>query len=172
MRTFLIIFLTVFIVKANGQSFISYKDTVNHFSIDIPVGWKYGVNKSYPAIILLAYRTPAGPKDTSRDNFNINVIETPTKTLDKSFTDFLKYLPDAENYKLIDTGATTINGLKFKWLVETHKHDKIDIQMHNYDFVTLKNGKTYILTLVTFSYAFDTVKPLFDKIASSFKLLN
>jgi len=172
MQTFLIIFFTVFILNVNGQSFISYRDTINHFSIDIPVGWKYGVNKDYPTIILLAYRTPTGPKDTARSNFNINVIETPTKTLDKSFADLLKYFSDAENYKLIDTGDITINGLKFRWLVETHKNDKSDIQMHNYDFVTLKNGKTYILTLVTFSYAFDTDKPLFNKIASSFKLLN
>jgi len=172
MRTYLIIFLIVFVVRANGQSFITYKDTVNHFWISIPEGWKYGVNKNYPSIILLAYRSPAGPTDTARDNFNINTIETPNKTLDKSFADFLKYLPDGKSYKLIDSGDTILNGIKFKWLIETHKNDNSDIQMHNYVFVTLKNGKTYILTMITFSNAFESVKPLFDKISSSFKLLD
>ena len=172
MRNFLFIFFTVFMTKANGQSFTTYKDTINRFSINIPVGWKYGINKKYPALVLLAQRTPLSQADTSRDNFNINVIETPNKTLDKTFTDFLKYLPDAKNFKLINTGDTTFNGMKFKWLIETHTNDNNDIQMHNYDFVTLKDGKTYILTLDTFSYAFDTVKPLFDKIASSFTLFN
>lgn len=172
MRHLLFIFFTVFISKANGQSFTSYKDTVNHFSINIPVGWKYGINKKYPALILLAQRIPQTQADTSRDNFNINVIETPTKTLDKTFSDFLKYLPEAKNYKLINTGDTIFNGIKFKWLIETHRNDNNEIQMHNYDFVALRDGKTYILTMVTFSNSFDFVKPLFDKIASSFSWLN
>ena len=172
MRNILFIFLTVFIIKANAQSFISYKDTVNHFSINIPVGWKYGLNKNYPELILLAQRMPLTQADTSRDNFNINVIETPNKTLNKTFSDFLKYLPDAKNFKFINTGDTTFNGIKFKWVIETHKNSNNEIQMHNYDFVTLRDGKTYILTMVTFSNSFNIVKPLFDKIASSFYLLN
>ena len=80
--------------------------------------------------------------------------------------------PDAKNYKLIDTGAATFNGIDFKWLIETHTNENSNIQMHNYDFVTLKDDQTYILTMVIFSHAFDTVKPLFDKIASSFTWLN
>ena len=172
MRHILLGFFTLFIIQAHGQSFVNYKDTINRFSIDIPKGWKYGVNKSYPDIILLAYRTPISKADTSRDNFNINTIKTPNKDLDKTFADFLKYLPDARDYKLIETGATTFNGIKFKWLIETHKNESNNLQMHNYDFVTLKNGKTYILTMVTFSYAFESVKSMFDKIASSFILLD
>ena len=172
MRYRLLLLFTVFIIHAHGQSFLNYKDTINLFSIDIPVGWKYGLNKSYPDFILLAYRTPINKADSSRDNFNINTIKTPNKSLDKTFSDFLKYLPDAKDYKLIDTGAITFNGIKFKWLIETHKNESNNLQMHNYDFVTIQNGKTYILTMVTFSYAFDTVKPLFDKIASSFAWLD
>jgi hypothetical protein len=171
MRNFLFIFLTFFIIKVTGQSFVTYKDTINRFSINIPVGWKYGINKNYPELILLAQRTPLNQTDTSRDNFNINVIETPNKTLDKTFADFLKYLPEAKSFKLINTGDTTFNGMDFKWLIETHKNDNSEIQMQNYDFVTLKNGKTYILTMVTFSNSFNVVKPLFDKIANSFSLL-
>src|SRR6266480_1260310 len=99
-RFFLLIVFTVLIIRASGQSFINYKDSENRFSINIPTGWKYGVNKNYPAIKLLAYRTPLSQSDTSRDNFNINIIETPGKNLNKTFADFLKYLPDAKNYKL------------------------------------------------------------------------
>ena len=172
MRNVLFIFFTAFIIKANGQSFVTYKDSVNHFSISIPAGWKYGINKNYPSLILLAQRTPLSQADTSRDNFNINVIKTPNKTLDKTFADFLSDLPDAKNFKLISSGDTTFNGMKLKWVIETHKNEFNEIQMHNYDFVTLKDGKTYILTMVTFSNSFNLVKPLFDKIASSFSLLN
>lgn len=170
MKYILLTVIAHFFISANGQSFITYKDTVNRFSIDIPVGWKYGTNKKFPDLLLIAQRTPLNQTDNSRDNFNINVIKTPAKTLEKTFNDFLGYLPDAKDYKLINTGDTTFNGVKFKWLIETHKNDNSDIQMHNYDFVTLKNGKTFILTLVTFSNSFDSVKSLFDKIASSFNL--
>jgi len=171
MRQLFLTLFTLFIIQASGQSFITYKDTINRFSIDIPVGWKYGVNRNYPAIKLLAYRTPLSQLDTSRDNFNINIIETPNKNLDKTFADFLKYLPEAKNYKLIDTGDTAFNGIKLKWLIETHENEK-NIKLHNFDFVALKEDKTYILTMVTFSYAFDAVKPLFNKIAGSFRLVN
>jgi hypothetical protein len=172
MRALLLLLFIFSIFKADAQSFVNYRDTANQFSIDIPTGWKYGVNKSYPDIILLAYRTPTSKADSSRDNFNINTIKTPNKSLDKTFEDFMKYLPEAKGYKLIDTGATILNGLKFKWLVETHKNESNNMQMHNYDFVTIKNGITYILTLITFSYSFNTVKPMFDTIASSFALQN
>jgi hypothetical protein len=172
MQHLLLILFTVFVVEASGQSFVTYRDTINRFSINIPAGWKYGINKNYPAIKLLAYRTPLSKSDTSRDNFNINIIATPNKNLDKTFADFLKYLPEAKNFKLIDTGDTTFNGTKLKWLIETHKDENNDLQFHNFDIVAFKDGKTYILTMVTFSYAFETVKPLFNKIASSFTLLN
>lgn len=171
MQRLFVISLLLLTAKANGQSFSTYTDTAHHFSIQIPTGWKYGVNKNYPELLLIAQRTPVSSADTVRDNFNINTIETPHKNLDKTFSDFLSYLPDARNFKLIATGDTTINGTAFKWLIETHANENSNIQMHNYDFVTVKNGKTYILTMVTFSYVFDAVKPLFDSIAGSFTLL-
>jgi hypothetical protein len=50
--------------------------------------------------------------------------------------------------------------------MESHRSD--DIKERHYDFVTLKDGQAYILTMVAFSNYFDTYKPLFDKIAGSF----
>jgi hypothetical protein len=170
MRNFLPAFLVFFIVHANGQSFTTYTDTINRFSIHIPIGWKYGQNKNLPELKLIAMRTPSSQSDTTNANYNINIIETPNKDLEETFNDFLKYL-DAEDLKFIGIGDTILNGIKFKWLIETHKNSNSNILMHNYDLVTLKNGKTYILTMATFSHTFDTMKPLFDKVASSFVIL-
>lgn len=158
------------IIQANRQSFFHYKDSLNYFSIDIPIGWKYEVTKEQTGVLLLAYRTPSFKSDNSRHSVNINIINTPTKNLDKLFADFIKYLLNTQNYKLIATGDTTVNGTKFKWPIETYNF--ADIQMHEYALVTVRDGKTYILTMVSFSGTFDTVKPLFDKIASSFIFLN
>lgn len=158
------------IIQANGQSFLNYKDSLNHFSINIPIEWKYQATKEQTGVVLLAHRTPSGKSDTSRQSININIINTPTKNLDKTFADFLKHLKSTQNCKLISIGDTTLNGTKLKWLIETY--DLSDIQMHDYALVCVKDGKTYILTMISFSRTFDTVKPLFDKIASSFVFLN
>jgi citrate lyase synthetase len=46
----------------------------------------------------------------------------------------------------------------------------MDLQLINYDFITLKDGKAYILTLITFPSYFEAIKPLLNKIAASFTL--
>jgi len=171
MRHFIIIVFILFHHITNGQSFVNYKDTVNHFSIDIPVGWRYGLPKNYPTIKLMAYRIPVSNTDTSKDNYNLNILETPNLDLEKTYSRFLESLKSTDNFKLLDVGDTTINDNKFKWLIETHKNENDQIQMHNFDFVTYKNGKTYILTLITFSNRFALTKPTFIKIANSLILI-
>ena len=171
MRKSLIFVFSVIVIQVSGQSFMSYKDTINNFSINIPVGWKYGINKNYPSIKLLAYRIPLDKLDTSRDNLNININESSGNDLDKAFENFLGVLGESKNFKIIDKGDTIINRTKFKWLIETHTNENSDIQMHNYDLMSLKDEKTYVLTMVTFSNSFIIIKPLFDQIASSFSLL-
>jgi len=170
----LFILITFFLVSLTAltQELVNYKDTINRISINLPIGWKYGVNKNFPSLILIAYRAPSNLTDTSRESLNMNVIDTPQKDLDKTFSGFIQSLADAKNFKLIETGDRIINGIKCKWLIETHTNSQVDLQMHNYDFVTLKDGKTFVLTMVCFSRSFDSTKPLFDRIAESFTFLN
>lgn len=167
MKIIFALFLIIFSTASNAQSFVNYKDTINHFSIDIPVGWRYGASKNYPSIKLLAYRIPISNTDTSKDTYNLNIIETPNLDLNKTYLRFLNSLKSTQNFKLIDFGDTIINSKKFKWLIQTHTNENDKIQMHNYDFVTYQNGKTYILTLITFSNRFEFIKPIFIKIATS-----
>jgi hypothetical protein len=169
-KNLIFIALILFSISSQGQSFITYKDSLNHFSIKIPVGWKYGPRKDYPSIKLMAYRTPASATDTSKDNFNLNVVETPNSNLNEIYPQFFQSIKNAENFKLLDSGETTINGRKFRWLIETHRYSSDNIQMHNYDFVTYQNDKTYVITFTTFSNRFDIVKPTFLIIANSFTL--
>jgi hypothetical protein len=178
MRPVLLILFTAFIVQANAQSKIKYTeirytDTINHFSIIFPADWTFKErDTAFRGIAFSASRVPVGKGDYARDNFNINIIKTPKKDLEKTFSDLLRYLTDdGGNTKIIEKGDTTLNGRKFKWLIESHNSpDGKKLQLHNYDFVTIRDGKTFILTMTTFSNYFDTSKPLFDKIAGSFKL--
>jgi hypothetical protein len=174
MRPVLLILFTICIVKANAQSFVNFKDTVNHFSIDIPAGWKYGPPQTPGGIKLIAIRGPLKEGEMARDNFNINIIDKlQSQDLEKNFASFERSISTRPNFKELDKGDTTINGQQFKWLIATHINKiKTDIEVLSYNFVTLKDGKAYLLTMATWPSYFDTIKPMFDKIAGSFILSN
>jgi hypothetical protein len=166
MRSILLLAFICLCFYAKGQAFISYKDSINHFSINVPADWYYKEN--YLSLKLVAFKSPNSKSGSPGDNFNINIIETPGASLEKAFTDFMYYLPeDGDSLRVIATGDTVFHGTAFKWLIETHLMKKRK-WIKNYDFVTFKKGKTFILTMVSNVNYFDIVKPLFDKIASSF----
>lgn len=165
-----VLFLFLCIPSAKGQSLVEYTDTVHHFSVKIPVGWKYGVLKNQPSVKLIAYRTPTLVTDTVKSNFNVNIIETPNLSLEETYDEFLQSISKAANFRLIKSGNIVIQGKNFKWLIESHHNHITQIPMHNYVFLTYQKDKTYILTLATFSEAFIKTKELFDQIADSFKL--
>jgi hypothetical protein len=178
MRPVLLIIFATFVFQANAQlpkkyKEIRYTDTVNLFSIIFPADWTFEERDTvFKGIAFSASRVPVGKADYAKENFNINVIKTPKKDLEKTFSDLVRYLTEGGgNTKFIKKGDTILNGRKFKWLIESHNSpDSKNLQLHNYDFVTIRDGKTFILTMTTFSNYFDTVKPLFDKIAGSFIL--
>ncbi|MFL5743437.1 MAG: hypothetical protein ACJ751_02140 [Niastella sp.] len=170
MRTTLLLIFTFFISQVNGQSFFHYTDTLNHFSIDFPSSWKYKVEYAQKGVVLETSRIPHG-RDTARDIMNVNIIETP-RNLERTFATYIKYI-STPDFQMIAKGDTTLNGMQFKWLASLSNNlynEKITMQ--NYDLVTVRNGKTYILTMMTFPRTYNEVKPLFDKIANSFKFLD
>jgi hypothetical protein len=170
MRYLFVIVFALFLQVSKGQSFVTYQDTINHFSISIPVGWKYMFPQKYPSIKLMVYRTPDSPTDTTRDTYNLNILHTPNLSLDETYAKFLTSLQGADSFNLIDSGDTTINGNTFKWLLETHTNQIGKMQMQNYVLVTYQHNKSYILTFATFSNRFEIVKSIFDTISGSFFL--
>jgi hypothetical protein len=170
MKIVIITLLVTLAIKVSGQSFNDYKDSVNHFSIYIPVGWKYGLSKTQPTIKLIAYNVTTAQTDSLRFNYNINIIETPHTTLNDTYLNLLKYLSEVDNFKVIDSGQMVINNKDFKWLIESHKNVNAQVQMLNYDFISYQNDKTYVLTMVTFSKNFEYILETFWKIANSLRL--
>ncbi|MBO9204552.1 MULTISPECIES: hypothetical protein [Niastella] len=164
--TFVFIFS---LIRTNGQPLFHYTDTLHHFSIDVPEKWKYETERE--GVVFQASRIPHG-RDTARDVVNVNIIETP-RNLERTFAVYLKYISKTPNFQLIAKGDTTLNGMPFKWIV-TLSSNLVNnkIPMQNYDLVTVKNGKTYILTMMTFPHTYIKRRPLFNRIANSFKFLD
>jgi hypothetical protein len=153
-----------------SQDIYLYKDTVNNFSIGIPVGWGYGSSKDYPTIKLIAYRIATDSIDKPKESFNINIFNSSNSNFENAYSDFVSSINKAKGFKIIDSSSINLNGIQYKWLIENHENQLAPLSMCNYVFITFKDKKCYILTMVTVADSFNSYKPLFDKIAYSLHL--
>jgi hypothetical protein len=141
-----------------------------NFKIQFPKTWVILPKDKFP-LPFVAYRKPDGILDKSQVTINVNIIDDPTSNTDKSYDELLNAIQDAENFKLLESGSAVISGQSHRWLIESHTNFKDrSQQMIDYVFVTHKDGKSYILTMVAFSEVFETYKPIFEKISQSFVL--
>jgi len=169
MKHGIVVLILFFSLGSYSQDLVPYKDTINLFSIGIPVGWRYGISKDYPSIKLFAQEAVAG-SDGLLANYNINIFSTSDSTFDKVYTSFIQSLRSTKNFQLLDSGNATINEIRYRWIMETHENSQAPIKMCNYDFMTYKNRTAYILTFVAPQKVFDRYKKLFDKVANSLRL--
>jgi hypothetical protein len=161
--------IIIFLISMNSfsQSFTEFKN--ENFKIEFPETWVVVPKEKMPQLALVAYRKPENSADKPQVTMNINIINTPNSSLDISYARLVDSIREAENFKFLKDGNTDISGQPFKWLIESHtNHIDKSQQMHNYEFIAYKNGKTYILTMVAFSEVFETYKSIFDKILKSF----
>lgn len=170
MNFFILCILFFISSLAYSQDLYVYKDTVNNFSIGIPVGWRYGASKDYPTIKLFAYRIATDSIDKSRESFNINIFNSSNSNFEDAYSDFISSINKVKGFKIIDSGNVNLNGRHYKLLIENHENQFAQLSMSNYVFMTFKDKKCYILTMVTVAESFDLYKPLFEKIAYSLNL--
>ncbi|MEO5888670.1 MAG: hypothetical protein ABIQ31_00395 [Ferruginibacter sp.] len=167
---YLLIILIIFGFTNCYSQFASigqYKDSINGFAINIPVGWRYGVNKSYPDLQLLAYRSPVDTSDQPHENFNINIFKKENSSLNREYEKFINAQKSTNDFNLKEADSIVIHGQLFKWIIETHKNEVNAEPMNNYVFLTYKSGKTYILTFAAYSKSFQKYRQLFYQIANT-----
>jgi hypothetical protein len=170
----LMLTLLLFFYSANAFSqspaAILYKDTVNKFSIKIPAGWRYGVNKNYPELKLLANRSATDTSDKPHENFNLNILEKKNSSLEIQYEKLISALLSTNDFNLVKADNININGQPYKWFIENHKNNINAAGMINYVFMTYKNDKTYILAFVSLEKDFDKYEKLFTETANTFIL--
>lgn len=162
--------LSFFILSAwtvsRGQELLTISDTVNHFSIGVPVGWVYGVPHDR-SVTFMAYKQTLNALNIARENFNIHIVHRGNKDLEKTYKEFLAVIGKANGFKIISEGDPVIKARKYKSLIETHKNPLNNEDLHNYVFFTNNNGEVLILTMVSASTNFEANRKLFDTIAMS-----
>ncbi len=149
-----------------GQELIAIRDTVNHFEVGVPAGWRYGVPAD-KSLTLIALRQKQNDQDVPRENFNLNIIHRDEISLDLTYQQFLESIGKAEQFRIIEQGEKIIKERKYKYLIETHKNKISKEDMSNYVLFTNNDGEILILTMVTISANFEKFRPLFDTIALS-----
>ncbi len=149
-----------------GQELATIRDTVNHFEIGVPVGWRYVVPVD-KTIKFMAFRQKQNDQDLPRENFNLNILQRDEVDLNKSYRQFLENVGKAEGFKILEQGEKIIKNRKYKYLIETHKNKISKENMSNYVLFTNNEGEILVLTMVTTSENFDKFKSLFDSIALS-----
>jgi hypothetical protein len=166
MKKNLLIIILLISINSFSQSFTEFKN--DNLKIEFPETWIVLPKEKMPQLALVAYRKPENSVDRAQVTININIINIPNSSLDKTYSDLVDSISEVENFKLLKNGNVDISSQPFKWLIESHSNYKDkNQQMHNYVFVTYKNDKAYILTMASFSEVFDTYKSIFDKISKS-----
>ncbi len=168
MKYALIFVLTIAWTTCVGQELVTIRDTVNHFEIGVPVGWRYGIPAD-KSLTFMALRQKLNDQDVPRENFNLNILHRDEANLNKSYGEFLESIGKADGFKIIEQGEKVIKDRKYKYLIETHKNRISREDMSNYVLFANNNGEILILTMVTTSEHFETFKSLFDSIAQSLR---
>ncbi|MDO6432892.1 hypothetical protein Q4E93_19950 [Flavitalea sp. BT771] len=99
----------------------------------------------------------------------LRALITGALVLYREYSKLADALASTNDFTLLEKGDLTIHGLPYKWLIETHKNTD-GSAMHNYDFITYKDGRTYILTFVALSKDFDKYRQLFYQVAGTLVL--
>jgi hypothetical protein len=157
-----------FAVTGYSQTLTEFKDTINGFSIGVPVGWTYKVPTD-PATIKLMVWAPADSSKKIRENFNINIVDEPGINIDTVKRKLLFYLAASKDFQLIDSGSNYSNGQTIFWLDEHHRNFSTNDLMFSSAFVIYDNGKAYIFTAVGDQLLAAKIKPLFHQIGETLK---
>ena len=153
-------------IRSKGQDFRPYRDTVNHFSISIPEGWKYGPPPDR-SVTFIALRQKANETDKPRESVSVNFLFKTETDLFKSYKSFVESLSNAERFELVDQGDRVIHNRKYKWLIEIHKNKMGEEYLKRYILFTNNNGEILTVTMTTTVENFPVYVLLFERVALS-----
>jgi hypothetical protein len=170
MKAILSIFLVLLARHSISQDLFVYRDTVNNFSVGLPKGWTYQeFNNATTSIKLTVFRSKDTETETPRETFNVNILHFPNSDIGEAYSSMLKSISARTGYRLISEGDTTIEGRKYKWLIEQHSNIKSNETMTAFIYLGYKDGLAYMITFATITPAFEKNAALFRQISTTFK---
>lgn len=148
-----------------------YKSVKESYSIKYPSDWSQEIQNN-GFMITMFKSQPENPQDTFIENTNVIVEKATGYTLNqyyKANLDSMKGPNALKEFKVVQSGNTTINNNPAKVITYTHSYEKIKLKVKAYFLCNGKNG--YVITSTASPTSFKSYEPEFDRISKSFKIL-
>ena len=168
MKHFLLIVSTIFSLLTTSfcQELVPITDSINKFTIGVPVGWQYGVPIDKSANFM-AKRQKVDENDIPSEVVRINIFQHKETDLNEEYKNFIKEISKRDGFKILEQQDKLIDNRKYKYLVESHLNAVSKQEMTACILLSNDNGKILMLTMLTKSESFDKYRQLYDRIAES-----
>lgn len=104
----LLLLLSVAATSAQSSDLIPFRDSVSHFSIGIPAGWRYKSYTNTSTIKFYAFRTSADTTDRARESYNLNVLRKMNSCTGREYQKLMDALISAGGGSLRKIQATVL----------------------------------------------------------------
>ena len=160
--------------KTSGPGYHESK----YFSINFPTNWD--IIEDYLPSGIIAKSPLESPEDLIiesvddliRASVNVTVVDLTRalslETFVKKTQENQKRILNNNDYKLLEEGEITIQGVKSRWYINSHLQGPVKLKVIVYQFVNKKRG--YTIYCMAQLEAFSEYKKEFEKIAQSFKI--
>ena len=159
--------------KAQTADLTPFHDTVNHFSIGIPAGWRYS-SQPGRGLIIYAMRPPADTSDRPHESYSLFVFREPNSTIDREYRIHVDGPASIGEMTVLDKGSITIHGQRWLWYTASHVNpmtsEALFLTEMKYVLLAYKGDKAYFLTCITTENQFERYRALFAKIAGTMVL--
>jgi len=147
-----------------------YVDREKKFSITFPKDWD--VKENYMGRAVAGISLLEGPDDDFLETVNIGIEDiAKDMTLDQYWDAALATMRRLmTGFVEGEKGGKTINGQGFKWMVYSFRTGQM--KRTNLIYVTVKDGRAYVVTGTTIEGGLDKWRKTFEEIAATFKVEN
>lgn len=161
----IILLLTSAIFKTYSQDLVVYEDTLHHFKMMLPEGWK--LIPGYKETILFVYRESSEKKV---ETVNLTQFSGNVSNVEEAFESSLTQTKSREGFvQILESGIS--NNKNYKWYIEQHQNkNNKEIIMETLICIYYFNGIITQLTCGSFPESFDKYQSLFVKMADSLVL--
>ncbi len=147
--------------------YVEYKDAENGFSIRFPAAWERQDGMENVATAFIS--PPEYPNDAFRENVNVAIQSLHSSMLmEEVYVQNLNQIKALiPSFIILEQGQEIISQAGVRWVIFKQEVSGFDMQGIMYIFI--RNKRVFVINCIAATNKFPKYKPVFQKIAKSFK---
>jgi len=146
----------------------TYVNKEKKYSLEYPSDWQKKDVQKLDIVLLSPAKSPTTPTHATMNA--ISEAVGPVITLDEFYKESVSNLSSQlKDIHIESSGDASLNGTPSKWVLYSHEMQGTKFKVLQYFIVAQEN--VYLLTFSALADDFDSFRPTFNKIASSFRLI-